>query len=173
VRGKFPWRGRKPRRATCPLRVSPREATQRTPLVEQGREDEPLTVPFPDACERHGVDMREGRDAGRRSTPGRYRAPRGATAATEEQSSGGRNPRSVSRMKQAGRVRGGVKPSGGCETLETDRSRELESPADHRGFLVLRALKGTKAQQGTAQLEHRRRRTSSAVASGGHTLQEA
>jgi len=54
-------------------------------------------------------------------------------------------------MKQAGRVRGGVKPSRGCETLETDRSRELESPAYYRGFLVPRTLEGPKAQEGTAR----------------------
>jgi len=76
-------------------------------------------------------------------------------------------------MKQAGRVRGGVKPSGGCETLEADRSREVEDPAYHRGFLVLRALEGPKAREGTAPLEHRRRRNARAVASGGQTLQEA
>jgi hypothetical protein len=56
-------------------------------------------------------------------------------------------------MKQAGRVRGGVKPSGGCETLKADRSRAVEGPAHHRGFPVLGALEGRKAQEGTAQLE--------------------
>jgi hypothetical protein len=53
-------------------------------------------------------------------------------------------------MKEAGRVRGGVKPPGGRETLEAERSRGVESPAYHRGFPVLRALKGPKALGGTA-----------------------
>jgi len=56
-------------------------------------------------------------------------------------------------MKEAGRVRGGVKPPGGRETLEAERSREVESPAHHRGFPVLRALEGTEALGGTAPLE--------------------
>jgi hypothetical protein len=87
------------------------------------------SVSRPDVFEHHGDRSREVVSAGGQGTPGRQWAPRGATAAAEGQGSGGRNPRSVSRMKQAGRVRGGVKPSGGCKTLETDRSRELESPA--------------------------------------------
>jgi hypothetical protein len=57
-------------------------------------------------------------------------------------------------MKEAGRARGGVKPPGGRETLEADRSRGVEAPAYHRGFPVLRALEGTKARGGTALLEH-------------------
>lgn len=61
-------------------------------------------------------------------------------------------------MKQAGRARGGVKPSGGCKTLETERSRTVEGPAHVRGFPVLRALEGTKAQGGTALLERHRAR---------------
>jgi hypothetical protein len=77
-------------------------------------------------------------------------------------------------MKQAGRVRGGVKPSGGCETLETERSREVECPADHRGFLVPRTLQGRKARgRHRARSSTARGGPQSAVAPGGHTLQEA
>jgi hypothetical protein len=76
-------------------------------------------------------------------------------------------------MKEAGRVRGGVKPSGGRETLETDRRRGVESPSDHRGFPVLRALKGPEAQEEPRKLELPAKQAHGAVAVGGQTLQEA
>jgi hypothetical protein len=72
-------------------------------------------------------------------------------------------------MEQAGRVRGGVKPSGGWETLETDRSRVRQARRMERGFPVLGALEGTKAQGGTAHARAARARWWR----GGHTLEGA
>jgi len=58
-------------------------------------------------------------------------------------------------MKQAGGARGGVKPPGGCETLEAERSRVWKARWIERGFPGPIALKGHEAQEGTTQLELR------------------
>ncbi len=123
--------------------------------------------PNPGACVGTATDFRGGQspEGGRgfaessaakpfEPTSGGLVRPEGADRAAEGETFEGRNPRSVTGLKQGWKGLGRKKASGGRETPETQRNRVRQSRESR--FPIPKALKGTEPWRGASRREAHR-----------------